>query len=281
MTHGHSYRTIRKKETLQVKSLHFGPKKKMTAGLLTKDLIQSFNEFSIELFADDLAALRDALNRERAHVLGRSMGNCMAQELALNCPDKVDKLILHAADCGDEEMVLPGPEVFDILNDIAGTPQEREESLLMTLFPQKWLEEHPDPRTYFAAMTETSSPENIERQYQGWENWNGTDSRLPQITQPTLLVTRTDDVLTPPQDSLIVAGGILGAWLVQLKDEGMVRCISVQKNSAELCLLFFETNYLLVWWPSADFHVRSFSLLSILGALRQTGKVQFLSRRIK
>jgi len=205
----------------------------------------------------------------------------MAQELALNCPDKVDKLILHAADCGDEEAVLPGPEVFDILNDIAGTPQEREESLLMTLFPQKWLEEHPDPRTYFTAMTETSSPENIERQYHAWESWNGTDSRVPQITKHTLLVTRTDDLLTPPQDSLIVVGRIPGARLVQLKDGGMVRCISAQKNSAELCLLFFKTNYLLVRWPSEDFHVRSSSLLSSLGAFRQTGKVQFLSRRIK
>ena len=73
----------------------------------------------------------------------------MAQELALNCPDKVDELVLQAADCRDEEVIPPGPEVFD--NDTAGTPQEREERLLMSLFPQKWLEEHPDPRTYFAA----------------------------------------------------------------------------------------------------------------------------------
>lgn len=85
----------------------------------------------------------------------------------------------------------------------------------MTLFSQKWLQEHPDPRTYFAAMTETSSPENIERQYQAWENWNGTYSRPPQIMQPTLLVIETDDLLTPSQDSLIVAGGIPGAWKVQ------------------------------------------------------------------
>ena len=87
----------------------------------------------------------------------------------------------------------------------------------MSIFPQKWLEEHPDPRTYFAAMTETSSPENIERQYQAWENWNGTYCRLPQIRQPTLLVARTNDVLTPPQDFLIVTGGIPGAWKVQFR----------------------------------------------------------------
>lgn len=34
------------------------------------------------------------------------------------------------------------------------------------------------------------------------KNWQGTYSRLSQITQPTLIITGTDGVLTPPGNSL-------------------------------------------------------------------------------
>ncbi|GAH97822.1 unnamed protein product, partial [marine sediment metagenome] len=60
----------------------------------------SDKEFTIELFADDTRGLLDALGIERAHVLGWSLGTYIAQEFALTYPDKVDKLILYAGDCG-------------------------------------------------------------------------------------------------------------------------------------------------------------------------------------
>jgi pimeloyl-ACP methyl ester carboxylesterase len=158
----------------------------------------SDKEFTIELFADDTAGLLDALDIERAHVLGWSMGTYIAQELALRRPDKVNKLILYAADCGGQQAIQSSPEVLQILADTSGTPQERGERLFGLLFPSKWLEEHPDPGTYFPMPTETSSPENTERQYKAMDSWTGSHIRLPQITQDTLLITGTDDVLTPP-----------------------------------------------------------------------------------
>jgi len=171
----------------------------------------SDKEFTIELFADDTAGLLDALNLERAHVLGWSMGTYIAQELALRHTHKVNRLILYAADCGGQEAIQSSPEVLEVLADTSGTPQERGERLFGLLFPPKWLEEHPDPRTYFPMPTETSSPENTERQYKAMDNWTGSHSRLPQITQDTLLITGTDDVLTPPQNSFIIAERIPGA----------------------------------------------------------------------
>ena len=49
---------------------------------------------SIVQFANDTAGLMDALGFKKASVLGWSMGGFIAQELALNHPDKVDRLIL-------------------------------------------------------------------------------------------------------------------------------------------------------------------------------------------
>jgi hypothetical protein len=53
-------------------------------------------QFSIEQFANDTAGLLEALNINKADVLAWSMGGRIAQELTLNYPDGVGKLILYA-----------------------------------------------------------------------------------------------------------------------------------------------------------------------------------------
>ena len=198
----------------------------------------SDKEFTIELFADDTRGLLDALGIERAHVLGWSLGTYIAQELTLRYPDRVEKLILYAGDSGGKEAIYPGPEIMDALGDTSASPAERGERLLATLFPQKWLKEHPDPRTYFPEVTETSPPENIERQYQAWQNWKGTYSRLAKITQPTLLITGADDVNTPWQNSLMMIDLIPGAWLVQLEGGGHGVMYQYPKKFSRIVLTF-------------------------------------------
>ena len=200
----------------------------------------SDKEFAIELFADDTRGLLDALGVERAHVLGWSLGTYIAQELTLRHPDRVEKLILYAGDCGGKEAIYPSPEILDLLRDTSTPTQERGKKLLTTLFPQKWLKEHPDPRTYFPEITETSSPENIERQYRAWQNWKGTHSRLPKITQPTLLITGANDINTPWQNSVRMVNLIPGAWLVQLKGGGHGVMYQYPKKFSRIVLTFLE-----------------------------------------
>jgi len=54
----------------------------------------------MKVFADDTAGLTDALGISRAHVFGVSMGGMIAQELVLNYPEKVEKLVLCSTSCG-------------------------------------------------------------------------------------------------------------------------------------------------------------------------------------
>jgi pimeloyl-ACP methyl ester carboxylesterase len=52
-------------------------------------------QYTMRLIAEDAAALLDALEIESAHVSGLSLGSAVAQELAINHPEKVRSLQLH------------------------------------------------------------------------------------------------------------------------------------------------------------------------------------------
>jgi pimeloyl-ACP methyl ester carboxylesterase len=65
------------------------------------------------------------------------------------------------------------------------------------------------------------TPNNYMQQFnvvQNWEstNWSGVCSQLPNISKPTLVITGTEDGFIPAANSLIIAGKIPGAWLVQI-----------------------------------------------------------------
>ncbi|MBC8443896.1 MAG: alpha/beta fold hydrolase, partial [Deltaproteobacteria bacterium] len=67
-------------------------------------------EYSIRLFAEDTAALMAVLDIPDASILGVSMGGYIAQELAINHPDRVRKMILGCTSCGGGRALLMSPE---------------------------------------------------------------------------------------------------------------------------------------------------------------------------
>jgi pimeloyl-ACP methyl ester carboxylesterase len=96
----------------------------------------SDKEYTIRLFADDTAGLMDALGIKKAHVMGWSMGTNIAQELTLDYPEKVDKLILYAGDTGGKEALPPSPQVIAVLENTTGTEREQGERLFLELSPR-------------------------------------------------------------------------------------------------------------------------------------------------
>jgi len=81
--------------------------------------------FDIAKLAADAARVIETLGIERASVLGWSMGGFIAQALALNYADRVDKLVLLSTDSGGIEADLASPDVWSELVDTSGTPSEQ------------------------------------------------------------------------------------------------------------------------------------------------------------
>ncbi len=182
--------------------------------------------FTIQQFADDTAGFMDALGITKANVLGWSMGTYISQDLVLTYPQKVNKLVLYAADPGGPQAVPPTPENLAKLTDTSGTAQQRGERLLALLFPSSWFDQKKNA-DYMTELVSTSTlptpPESIQKQSQamgGQWGQTGVYDRLPTIKSLTMLLTGTDDILTPARNSLIMVQQIPNAWLAQFPGGG-------------------------------------------------------------
>jgi len=92
--------------------------------------------------------------------------------------------------------------------------------LFTLLFPADWLRKHPDPRTFFPTPTEISPRQSYIRQAEAISSWSGTYSRLPGIQSPTLVLTGAEDVISVPENALVLGGRIPGAWVIQVSGGG-------------------------------------------------------------
>jgi pimeloyl-ACP methyl ester carboxylesterase len=70
---------------------------------------------------------------------------------------------------------------------------------------------------------------------------NGVCNKLSEIMQPALLLTGTDDVITPPINSLMIAQRIPGAWLVQIRDGGHGLMYQYPEKLSRIIMTFLET----------------------------------------
>ncbi len=169
-------------------------------------------EISVAGLAKDARDLLDALEVERAHVLGYSLGSAVAQELALLAPDRVASLVLYctwARTDGFQRSVITAlahPWRTGDLESALG-------ALGIAFSPQ--LLDSPE----FPALVEQLLPlfPSTEQQIRTCvEQWDAdlahdTLDRLGSITAPTLVIAGEQDLLTPPWHGRQVADAIPGA----------------------------------------------------------------------
>ena len=179
--------------------------------------------FDIAKLADDAAHVIETLGFERTSVLGWSMGGFIAQTLAVEHPDRVDKLILLSTDSGGTDADLASPAVWSQLIDTSGTPHEQARRLLSLLFPSGVAESfYRDFGDIVAAARAQLSPDLLRRQAAAMDAWhrNGVANRLREIRVPVLIATGTEDIVIPPSNALKLVNAIPDAWLAQFPRSG-------------------------------------------------------------
>jgi pimeloyl-ACP methyl ester carboxylesterase len=206
--------------------------------------------FSIEQFANDTAGLLDALQIEKADVFGVSLGSFIAQELTLNFPQKVDRLILHAAYCGGNETTYASGQALEAIMTLSSpeilrnmTVEQQAMVLAQTMFPPEWLSQHPEVvnTVIQLAPSRSASPEIIQQQGFASGTWRGSCDRLANITQPTLVIVGDQDLLTPAANSIMMAQKIPNSWLVIIQGTGHGMMLQVPIEFGAIVRAFLET----------------------------------------
>jgi 3-oxoadipate enol-lactonase len=171
--------------------------------------------YSIAQMAADAAAVLDAAGIAKAHVFGISMGGMIAQEFALNYPERVGRLILGCTACGGRNAIPAAQTVLDVLMARSRmTPEEGVEAMVPYIYdrstPRERIEED-------LAIRRRTYPQaaGYMGQVQAIFAWTSFE-RLGQISAPTLIIHGDTDQLVPPGNARILAQTIAGSRLVIL-----------------------------------------------------------------
>ena len=171
--------------------------------------------YPITAMAADAAAVLDAASIHSAHIYGISMGGMIAQEFALQYPQRVRRLILGCTAAGGPKAVRAEPEVNKVL--MARGTMTVEEGIQAGV---PYIYDKATPRARIEedlAIRRVTypKPEAYTAQLQGVLAWE-SHSRLGQIRAPTLVIHGETDRLVPPGNGQLIAQSIRGSKLALL-----------------------------------------------------------------
>jgi 3-oxoadipate enol-lactonase len=181
--------------------------------------------YSMADYADDAAALMEAIGWNRAHVMGISFGGMVAQQLVLRHPERVNKLVLACTSSGgkggasfdllsvhdlpvDERLAITMP-IMDSRNDLRSDPPTLAPwfEVLLPMFKNPPLNAA-DPNAAVGAR----------RQLEARLGHNVYD-QLDQIRAHTFVIGGTFDVQAPVDNVNALSAAISGSR-VQFFDGG-------------------------------------------------------------
>ena len=182
--------------------------------------------YSPALMAEDTIGLMGLLEIEKAHIMGISMGGLIAQEIAINYPGRVFKLVLGSTwACQDNETNGITP---DMLAATDLPPRQGFKRLLdasvnkffirFVLVPLLKLRVRRVKESEFAG---------IKAQVEGIKKFDSRD-RLPSIKAPTLVLTGSKDRVVKPGSSVTLSQKIPGARVVMIKNGS--HAVSMEKT---------------------------------------------------
>jgi len=191
-------------------------------------------EWSVEVFRDEVTAVREQLDLDRIHLLGTSWGGMLALEHVLSGARGVVSLILSSTLASIDEWAaeqkrlrdaLPR-EVVEILDrhEAAGAYDDPEYEAALEAYFDRHFYRGPRPRPELDRMGEGRAPD-VYRAMQGPNEWTVTGAlrewdvgdRLGEIRVPTLVVRGRYDMCTSPIARTLVEG-IAGAREIVLAE---------------------------------------------------------------
>jgi pimeloyl-ACP methyl ester carboxylesterase len=180
-----------------------------------------------KLMAEDTIQLMDFLKIDKAHILGVSMGGLIAQEIAINHPERILKLILASTfACQDDKANGLTPDMLVA----AELPPRQGFNRLLDASVNKFFNRFILIPLFKLQTRRIKEPEitALIGQVDGFKGYDSLD-RLPLIKAPTLVLTGTKDRVVKPESSKTISQKIPNAKLVKIDNGSHVICMEMSK----------------------------------------------------
>jgi pimeloyl-ACP methyl ester carboxylesterase len=181
--------------------------------------------YTLKDMADDGVGLLDALEIEKAHVVGVSMGGMIVQSMAIHHSTRLASMISIMSTTGEPDLPPPTPEALAVLTTPAPTDREgyiqnsikNSRVLSGPKFPpnEDLLREHAGLK-----FDRGIHPAGVARQMAAIMASGGRREKLKSVNIPTLVIHGDADPLVPLQGGKDTADAISGAELIIMKGMG-------------------------------------------------------------
>jgi len=185
-------------------------------------------EYSIDLFSRDVVALMDHLGIERAHIVGGSMGGMVAQQLALDYPQRVKRLVLADSMSHLDTCLRMKMETWGLIAERLGMEMQARDAMPWS-FSSSYINEHSDGIMDIIGQV-AALP--VQPYLQSLEATIAHDvrERLSSIAAPTLVITGDQDILVPRQYADILCESIPDSRLEVIK--GAAHVVNIEQPEA-------------------------------------------------
>jgi proline-specific peptidase len=214
-------------------------------------------EWSVDVFRDEVVAVREQLGLDRIHLLGTSWGGMLAQEHVLAGANGIVSLVLSStlanlALWNEEQLKLRAQLPSDVIavldrHERAGTYDDPEYENAMEAYFDRHFYRGPKPRPELERMA-AGKATDVYRAMQGPNEWTTTGvlegwdtrARLHEIDVPTLVVRGRYDMCTDSIAAELV-GGIRGAREVVLEHSSHTPVLEESDRYLEVVSAFLRS----------------------------------------
>lgn len=180
------------------------------------------NPYTTKLLAEDALHILDALHIDRAHVFGVSMGGAIAQEMAINHPERVERLVMVSSWAHCDRYLT---SLFELFRDVKRSvdPLTFERQIALWSFTPAYFNNHYEElekRQRAALDVPYPTPSNTYARQAEACIAHDTRDRLRQLKIDTTVVVGAQDMFTPVHFSREIADLIRRAKLEVIQNCG-------------------------------------------------------------